>query len=111
MDGEYVAGEVPREGCGRRWLCRNRAGEIIFGKWLRPLRHGRKRLAMVQRLVSARLLRAAGEDRRRRAQPTRSGFIAESRRTYRSEACSSRLLLSLQRSILLVLYHCHPWER
>ena len=35
-------------------------------KRLRPLRHGRQRLGMVQRLVSPGLLRDAGESRRRR---------------------------------------------
>ena len=53
MDGQHMAGSISSERCGRRRLRRHRAGEIVSAEWLWALRHGGKRLGMVQRLVSA----------------------------------------------------------
>src|SRR5437763_4868068 len=53
MDGQYLAGKIPGERRGRRWLRRHRTGREISGEWIRPLRHGRQRLGVVQRLVSS----------------------------------------------------------
>jgi sulfatase modifying factor 1 len=56
--GKWMAniyeGPVSGEGHGRGWLRGHRAGRAVSAERLRPLRHGRQRLAMVQRLVSAR---------------------------------------------------------
>jgi hypothetical protein len=51
-----LPGTIPGQGYRRGWLCGHRARKIVSPKWLRPLRHGGQRLAMVQRLVSPRLL-------------------------------------------------------
>ena len=53
----------------------------VSTEWLRPVRHGGKRLAMDQRLVSSRLLPAAGGGRCCGPQSARSGLVFRSRRT------------------------------
>ena len=64
--GKYMAntyqGQFPvRRYCRRRLRghCSRRA---VSGQWLRPVRHVGQRLAMVQRLVSAGLLRAVSRE-------------------------------------------------
>ena len=55
-DGKWMAntwqGKFPVKDAGEDGSCWNRPSEIIFAKRLRPLRHGGKRMGMVQRLVS-----------------------------------------------------------
>ena len=75
--GEHLAGAVPGARRGRRRLCGDVAGDGVSAERLRPLRHGRQRLAVVRRLVSPRLLRDArragrGRDRTRAGLPTAS---------------------------------------
>ena len=55
---------------------------------LRPLRHGRQRLGMVQRLVSAGLLPDAGRQRRRGAQPAGPRFARSIRRSLTRRSAS-----------------------
>ena len=57
---------------GRGRLRGHRAGRAISAQRLRPLRHGRQRLGVVQRLVSPRHLRATAAGRRRGAQSARA---------------------------------------
>ena len=67
MDGQHLAGKIPGEGQGRRRLSRHRPGREVPAERLRPLRHVGQRLAMVQRLVSAGLLRTLASRRAWRA--------------------------------------------
>ena len=56
-DGKWMAntwqGKFPVKDAGEDGLRRDRSGRKISSQWLRPLRHGRQRLGMVQRLVSS----------------------------------------------------------
>ena len=90
VDGEHLPGPVPRSRHRRRRLRRHRAGRAVPRQRLRPVRHGGQRLGVVQRLVSARLLRAARQHwpawpairaaRRRRSIPSEPG---EKKRVHR----------------------------
>src|SRR5438477_2861834 len=53
VDGKHLAGKISGKGYGRRRLPWPRAGGEISGQWIRPLRHVRQRLGVVQRLVSS----------------------------------------------------------
>ena len=70
VDGQQPSGPLPRSRHGRGWLRRHRAGGAVSRQRLRALRRRRQRVGVGQRLVSPRLLRAAGRGRRRRPQPT-----------------------------------------
>ena len=61
----------------------------------------------VQRLVSPRLLRAAGGGRRRRAQSAGPADVVRSRRARREEARASRRLVPLHRPVLHALHGRH----
>ena len=75
---------------------------------LRPLRHGGQRVAVVQRLVSARLLRATGRRGRHCAQSARAGRTLRSGGTDREEARSPGRLVPLHRPVLHSLHGRHP---
>ena len=72
--GEHLAGTLSGANTGTDGFRRHFPGERVPRQWLRPLRHGRERLAMVRRLVSAGLLQHAAADSRRtrKAPPTAS---------------------------------------
>ena len=78
-----------------------------FPECLRPLRHGGQRLAVVQRLVSARLFSTTGRIRQRRAKSARSGKALRSRRAVGEKARPQRRFLPLHRSILHPLHGWH----
>ena len=59
----------------------HRAGRSISAERLRPLRHGRQRLGVVQRLVSARLLRSCARRAASARNPQGPGHAVRSRRS------------------------------
>ena len=83
--GEHLPGRLSRPRHRRGRLRRDRAGRQLPAERLRPLRHGRQRLGVVQRLVprpttyaTARAARSAparnptGPDEQRRSRPSRA---------------------------------------
>ena len=66
-DGEHISGTLPRQRYRPGWLRRHRAGDEVRSERLRPLRRGRERLGVDERLVSTGLLRATCVGRKRRA--------------------------------------------
>ena len=59
---QHLAGRLPAQEHGGRRLRAHRSGDV-FPQRLRPVRHGRQRLGVVRRLVSARPLPPAGRQR------------------------------------------------
>ena len=71
--GKFMAntfqGHFPDKNTGRGRLPGTAPVALVPAERVRPVRHGRQRVGMGGRLVSARLLREARRGRRRRAQP------------------------------------------
>ena len=67
----------------------DRAGGAVRSERLRPLRRGRERLGVDERLVPTRLLRSTRAGRQRRAQPTRPRYAVRPERADREEAGAS----------------------
>ena len=78
--GEHLAGAVPGPRSGRGRLSFDVAGHGVRAQRLRPLRHGRQRLAVVLGLVSSRHLRDARETAGGHAGAARAGRQLRSRR-------------------------------
>ena len=72
---QHLAGTVSRRETAARMVTRDVAGYRVSAQWVRPVRYGRQRVAMVRRLVSAGLLRGP------RARPERSRGIHRGRPT------------------------------
>ena len=92
-----LSGALPRQRYGRGWLRRHRARGAVRSQRLRPLRRGRERLGVGERLVSTRLLRAARVRRRRRAQPARPRHALRPERADREEARAPRRVVPVHR--------------
>ena len=86
-----LSGALPGRGHGRGRLSRaSRPVAQFAAERLRPLRRGRQRLGVDERLVSPRLLRAARVGRRRRAQPARARTRPSTRASRpRRSACTA----------------------
>ncbi len=106
--GQHLAGNVSREGPRRRRIHGHFAGDGVSAQWVRAARHGRQCVAVVRRLVPARLLRRACEGRTGRAQSTGSGRQLRSAGAWRCEACLEGRILFVHRSILRALPRWQP---
>ena len=101
-------GHFPANDQRRRRLPRDVAGDGVSAEWIRPVRHGRQRLAVVRRLVPARLPTPRCAKPERRAQPAGTGRQLRSAGTGRRETRPARRIVPVHRSILRALSGGQP---
>ena len=89
-------GHFPDHDTGDGCLHRRRAGGAVSAEWLRPLRHGRKRVGVDRRLVPAGLLRATRRGAVARNPQGPDGRVRS--REPAAEACPSRRFVPVHRS-------------
>ena len=111
IHGKHLPGPLPQQEHGRRWICSDLTRYKVSAQRLRPLRHGRQRLAMDLRLVPSRLLPKTRCLRHCHPQPNRPRRLLRSRRTRSIQAGHARRILPLHRSVLLSLYGRNSRQR
>ena len=107
-EGAFMAnshqGHFPDRDTRRGSLPRRRAGRAVPAQWIRPLRRGRQRLGVGDRLLSPGLLRTARGCGWGGPQPSGARSILRPGRARHRQAGASRRVVPLHRPVLLALH-------